>query len=526
MIHRPFLRFIPVVLFCMSASAARGDLAESIRAVIEAPEYRGASWGILVAELDSGKTLFEFNADKLFRPASTTKLYTVASALDALGADYRFVTPVRRRGEVDANGVLHGDLILVASGDLNMGGRAEKGDLLAFRDHDHTYAGFYSNSEITPQDPLAGLNTLASAIRESGIRRVDGDVLIDDRLFDSAEGTGSGPRRISPILINDNLIDITIRPGSAGSTARVQTRPETSAFRVDAQVDTVDAKAVTTITVTSPGAGRIVVRGQIAADHKPMLRVFEVEDPASFARTLLIEALRRAGISTTASALGENKGDALPSRDSTANLPQVAALKSAPFREAAKLILKVSHNLHASTLPLIVAAKGGGRTLDDGFRKERDFLKRASVDVDSISFGSGAGGSPADLTSPRATVQLLRYMSTRPDFEAYHKALPVLGVDGTLADAVDAKSTVRGKVQAKTGTLAMGNPLNGGAMLTSKAMAGYLTAANGKKLAFVIYLNNVPIHGEADMTRHGRTLGLLCEIIHREVRDVPRSGAR
>ena len=47
----------------------------------------------------------------------------------------------------------------------------------------------------------------------------------------------------------------------------------------------------------------------------------------------------------------------------------MAVLKSAPLSEAVKVTLKVSHNLYASTLPLLVAAKYGGRTLPDGMRR-------------------------------------------------------------------------------------------------------------------------------------------------------------
>src|SRR5207248_3658938 len=142
--------------------------------------------------------------------------------------------------------------------------------------------------------------------------------------------------------------------------------------------------------------------------------------------------------------------------------------QSPPLSESARLILKVSHNLHASTLPLIVAARKGKRTLDDGLHVQRDFLKHAGIDVETISFGGGAGGSRADYTTPRATVQLLRYMATRPDFAAYEAGLPVLGSDGTLHDAVAADSPARGKVRAKTGTLSWRDRRNGRTLLTSQ----------------------------------------------------------
>jgi len=163
---------------------------------------------------------------------------------------------------------------------------------------------------------------------------------------------------------------------------------------------------------------------------------------------------------------------------------------------------------------LLVAAKHGQRTLAEGLRRQHDFLARAGVDVETISFGGGAGGDSADFVTPRATVQLLRYMSGRPDFAAYEAALPILGQDGTLARAVPAESPVRGKAQAKTGTLFWDNKMNGGELLTSKALAGYLTAKSGRKLAFALFVNNVHTRSAADRDKIGQALGKICEIVH------------
>src|SRR5262245_17965778 len=129
-----------VVLCLLAVSQGRGadDLAGKIEAVINGPDYTQARWGILVVDLKTGKPLYEHNADRLFMPASVTKLYSCAAALTALGADHRFETPVYSRGTV-TGGQLKGDLILVAQGDLTLGGRAMSNGKLAFRDHDHIY---------------------------------------------------------------------------------------------------------------------------------------------------------------------------------------------------------------------------------------------------------------------------------------------------------------------------------------------------------------------------------------------------
>lgn len=504
---------VGLALVQFSVDCLAGDtLEDRLAAVTADPLYANAQWGILVADLASGETVYEHNADKLFAPASTTKLFSVAAALDALGADHRFQTPLYAHGELSDQGVLEGDLILVASGDLTLGGRTDAAGHLAFTNSDHTYAGFSSTAELTAPDPLAGLDELARQAAAAGLKQVCGDVAIDDRLFDRAEGTGSGPSLVTPILVNDNLIDLSIAPAVAGSPATVAWRPQSAAWQVDARVDTVAEGEETKVEVQSLGSGRIVVRGQIAAARQPLVRIVEVDDPASFARTLLIEALARQGISVEASALASNRPEALPPRDGYTMLKQVALLTSPPFAENARLILKVSHNLHASTLPLLVAAHHGRRTLSDGLQRQREFLKSAGVDVDSLSFGGAAGGDRADYVTPRAAVQLLRHMAGRPDYDAYLAALPVLGVDGTLATSAAEDSPARERVQAKTGTLIWENTMNGRFLLTSKALAGYLTTTSGRRLAFGMYVNNVHLDDSASTSRVGRDLARLCEV--------------
>lgn len=504
-----------VVFSCCLGAAPGGEpLAKQIEEVIDGPPFKQAHWGVLAVDLKTGDVLYARTPEKLFVPASVTKLFSVAAALDALGADYRFETPVYARGEIDAMGTLSGDLILAASGDLSLGGRTDEQGRIAFSNSDHIYADFDGNAVLTKPDPLAGLNEMARQIAAAGVRRVTGEVLVDDRLFDPASGTGSGPSQVTPIMVNDNLLDFLVTPSAAGEPAHVEWRPKTRSYRVDAHVDTVATDGKTRIRVVSAGEGRVVVRGQIAAGHAPLVGTYEVDDPASFARSLLIEALRRAEVAVEASPLKANPSASLPSKDEYAAMKRVALLTSPPFSESARLVLKVSHNLHASALPLLIAAKHGERTLAQGLHRQREFLAKAGLDVDTLSFGGSAGGDPADYVTPRATVQLLRYMSTRPDFAVYREGLPILGQDGTLARAAGPDNPARGKVQAKTGTLLWSNRMNGGHLLTSKSLAGYLTTAKGREVAFALFVNHVHTKSSAEREQIGKTLGKLCEILY------------
>src|SRR4030081_351901 len=134
-------------------------LAERIQKVIGRPEFARANFGIKFVSLDTGKVLYSLNSNKLFVPASTTKLLTEGTVLAKLGADYRFHTRIYRTAALDKKGKLKGDLILVASGDPNLSNRIRPDGTLAFVDEDHSY-----NGPALPGDPLLVINRLAKDV--------------------------------------------------------------------------------------------------------------------------------------------------------------------------------------------------------------------------------------------------------------------------------------------------------------------------------------------------------------------------
>jgi D-alanyl-D-alanine carboxypeptidase/D-alanyl-D-alanine-endopeptidase (penicillin-binding protein 4) len=507
------LVFAASILLSPSVHAA-DEVGTRFQEILHRPEYRHSRWGVLAVDAESGKPVLQHNADELFAPASVTKLFTSAAALIAFGPDYRFRTPVYRRGEL-VDHTLKGDLILVARGDPTMGGRTDPRGRLAYRNIDHTYASFVSTQpDVTETDPLAGLRALAEQVRQSGIRKVEGDVLIDGRMFAPALGSGSGPKLITPIMVNDNLLDVLISPGKAvGDRATWEVRPPNGFMQVDVDVETVAAEQKPNITVELAGLGRYVLRGSIPVDSRPVLRICAVTDPEQFARGLFIESLRRAGVSVKASALARPSAT-LPDKDSYAGLTTVARLESPPLAELLKVILKVSHNLYASTLPMLIAAQQGKRTLAEGLALEGNILRELGVDVQDLTLESGAGGGGCDRATPRCTVQLLQAMSRRSDFDVLRSALPVLGVDGTLYDAVGKDCPARGKVMAKTGTYVDTDLLNNRALLRSKSLAGVMTTKSGRRLVFAIFVNDVPLPAGVTSIREGKLLAHLCEILY------------
>jgi D-alanyl-D-alanine carboxypeptidase/D-alanyl-D-alanine-endopeptidase (penicillin-binding protein 4) len=494
------------------AHAEATSLAKQLDALIDGPDYKNATWGICVVNAKNGETVYERNPETMLAPASVTKLFSCAAALVAIGPDTTTETAVYQRGAKVGTKLL-GDLILVAAGDLTFGGRTKDGKLV-FKDKDHTYANAgFGDCELADSDPLAALNSLAKQIKDAGITQIDGEILVDDRLFVRTRGSGSGPDVVSPMLVNDNVVDVIITPGEKpGDPAKVTTRPESAFYQMDALVTTAEEKTVSTVQLLSVGPNQFAVRGKIAAGSKPLVRIYPIEDPAAFARTLFVEALRRNGVKPNAAVLRAATVN-LPSKDGYGSFTKVASFTSPPFHEAIRVTLKVSHNLYASTLPCLIAASKGLSTAEAGLREERKILEKLGVDVSQVSFGGGAGGAPSDYASARATVQLLQGMARRPEWDAYKAGLPILGVDGTLTEAVTETSPARGKVCGKTGTLVWFDLVNERVFLKSKALAGTMTTKAGTPLHFAMFVNNVPLPVGTGVGRESKLLGKLCEVL-------------
>jgi serine-type D-Ala-D-Ala carboxypeptidase/endopeptidase (penicillin-binding protein 4) len=469
-----------------------------------------------VADLETGESLLEINPDKLSVPASTTKLWSSAAALDAFGADYRFVTPVYQRGELGDDGVLEGDLILRAVGDPNLGGRVDANGRLAYTNEmDHTLAEFFDTAEVTPTNPVAGLEDLARQVAARGIRRVR-DVLVDNRLFDRQDPFYHEPVRPSAVMINDNIIDLIITPGkAAGEPASVMLSPSTAYVKVQTRVETTAAGQGTQVRVEKLSPTEFVVEGRIEQGRTPLVKIIWIEEPQDFARVLLIKCLEAQGVQVERRKVSPSSQEQLPEEEAYENLPVAARHTSTPFSETLRVVLKVSHNTMADILPVLLASRTGGQGVQAGMRIQGEFIRSIGIDLDAVSLADGSGGSPVNLVTPRAVLQLLQVMAKRTDFPTYQEALPILGVDGTLAHAVRPDSPVRGKVQAKTGTYINGDSLlDGSILMTSKALAGYMTARSGRKLAFAIFLNRVLLPSIPEVMRQGEVLGSVCEAVY------------
>jgi D-alanyl-D-alanine carboxypeptidase/D-alanyl-D-alanine-endopeptidase (penicillin-binding protein 4) len=479
---------------------AQAELGPKVAKIMNSKLYRYGEWGYLEVDPSDGSTVRSLGPpDRLYIPGSSTKLFTVSAALDDLGFDHRFKTPVYAQGEVK-NDTLRGDLVLVASGDLTMGGRTAPNGSVSYTNIDHTYADSVPGATLTPENPLAGLNEIAEQVHKSGINLVDGDVIIDSRLFDLSPDTSVNAFSFNapnlnpmprPITINDNLIDVEVAPGKVGEAPKVvKWRPQVAPYHLEMQAKTVAADKPTTLSVSPQTDGPIVVSGNIAADAGNQLRVAAVDDPAAFARTALIEALERAGVSVSASPTGPNASSKLPKKGSYKADDQIAVYESPPFSEYAKLILKVSHNYGANLNVCLMAVKAGSTDCNDGFPVMKKFFEKAGVDTDQVALADGRGGNPTDRFTPKAATDMLSYWLEQPQAKTFREMQPELGVNGGLAtDCKDCPA--KGKVFAKPGTVALPDYVNQN-LLDNESLGGYLEASPGRYHVFYLVVNGVP----------------------------------
>jgi D-alanyl-D-alanine carboxypeptidase/D-alanyl-D-alanine-endopeptidase (penicillin-binding protein 4) len=457
-----------------------------MREVLSRPVFKTSTFGVLVAHVKTGNIIFEYGADKLLAPASNTKLVSAAGALAALGKDFRFETIVVATGPVK-DGVLEGDLVLVAGGDPNLSGRIA-GDRLLFEDKDHSYAGFYDAS-LVPGDPLKVVKDLALQVTRAGIARVRGDVVVDDGLFAETQDDFVGP--VSAACVNDNLIDVTVHPGARpGDPARIEFQPQGSSVHVTSTAVTGATGAETDLWL-EPGDGvaSFTAGGVIAADSNPVLRTASFRNPALAAAGFLADALAARKVEVSGKPRQARHGPAKYGAHTV-----VARHRSPPFAECLRVILKVSQNLHATMLPVAVGALKGERAdRRAGYRVIHDLFAARGLDMDAVLLQSGSGGGRADALSARWLVALLREMAARADFPVFLEALPLGGADGTLASAFT-DEVFANRVRAKTGTLVYRGALNDNWIYLSKSLSGYLDLRSKERpddlLAFSIIIAN------------------------------------
>ena len=496
------------------------SLTASVERIMGRPEYKHALWGIEFYDADAGRVLYAINEEKLMTPGSTTKLLSVGTALTMLGGSHRFHTRVYRTGDIGKDGTLRGDVILVASGDPNLSQRMQPDGSLAFENTDHSYSGTAATRAV-PGDPLLAIRQLADQVAAHGIKRIRGRVLVDATLFPGYSTLKTGTA-VSPICINDNVVDLTIGPGAAlDAPATLTVSPANTYMRFVNRVTTAAAGGHEDLDMDegvhgADGTLTFTMSGTYPLSQQPFLYDSPIPEPVVFARTVFADALHERGIAIDRKVPSTAIDFAAAARQYTdANL--IAEHVSATAAEMAKVILKVSQNTHADTLPLLLGALFGKANGENGYDLERKWLQKEGLDLSGTQQNDGAGKN-AHLTAA-FMVSYLRMMSKRQDFQPFYDALPILGKDGTLFD-IQTGSAAAGHVHAKTGTTYVADPLNRKILVTGKGLAGYMTTASGKRLILAVYVNNVAVSDGPDEGAHsvGQVLGEIAAAAYDTVR--------
>jgi D-alanyl-D-alanine carboxypeptidase/D-alanyl-D-alanine-endopeptidase (penicillin-binding protein 4) len=458
-------------------------------------------WGILIADAETGETLYEQNSDKYFVPASNMKLFTTALALAKLGTDYRFHTTLESREAVSPEGILGGDLVLVGRGDPNLSNRKFP----------------YELKEEFDGPPEKALAELADKLVLKGVKEISGDVIGDDSYF-PRERYPSGweiddmvwefGAAISAIVVDDNTVSLMLTPGQeAGQPVQASVNPATPDFTVENDVTTSasDLKSDLRL-IRDPGSNVVLVKGTMPAKGPARKLVLAIEEPALHAATLLKQLLQDRGVKVSGVARARHQ---VP--DSPEPPVVLAEHVSVALGDSVKLVNKISQNLHAEMLLRTSARQAGiWNTPEELAKFPEDFYTLAGIQEGDVMQTDGSGLSRHDLITPRAVVTLLNYAQAQSWFDSYYGSLPLAGVDGTLEERMK-NSAAAGRIHAKTGSVEH-----------VRTLSGFAETPGGRRLIFSFLSNNQggKNHEAAD------AIGGLCVAMVEEFNTVPPKRAQ
>jgi serine-type D-Ala-D-Ala carboxypeptidase/endopeptidase (penicillin-binding protein 4) len=463
--------FAPVLMLALVACAparpaaapASGTLAAlgpEIQRTFDDTAFAHAHWGVVVRSLSTGETVYRRNGEKLFIPASNVKLITGATALEALGPDFRHRTEIAAAGAVQG-GVLRGDLLVRAGGDPTISAR------------------FHADAR-TP------FRAWADSLRSRGVVRIAGAIVaIDDYFDDVPYGRGwtwddlhraySAP--IAGLQLDEGSFRLQLFPGRVvGAPALVSLDPPTGHVRVLNHAVTVAAGQAAHLAFGYDEADMLVVTGQVPHDTIALEVSVAVREPVRYFVTVLRETLREAGIQVDGPALvwGDREEQA-------ATPPRYAPLfvhHSAPLREIIPAFMKPSQNQMAEMVLKTLgrelrgegSAAAAGEVIDSMFAAWQ-------LPPERLLLADGSGLSRYNFTSPDLLLALLERMTHSPNWDVWYPSLTIAGIDGTLRNRMR-DTPAEANVHAKTGTLA-----------NVRALSGYVTTADGERLIFSMIVN-------------------------------------
>lgn len=449
-------RFIALFVFSLSflTLTAQHGFENRLNILLNKPEYRNATVGIQVSDIVSDENIFSLNANRLLIPASTMKLVTTASALEILGADYLFKTILAYSGKIEKNGILNGDLLVKGGADPALGSEY-------FKDY---YFEFLKN--------------WAKQIKAAGIRKVNGNLVLDGSIYDSEKvpatwiwedlgnyyGAGA-----NAFTVYDNLFRITFQSSvKAGDPTKIiATYPLIEGINIRNEVLSSEKNSDNAYVFGSPLDKSRVVRGTIPANRTAFTIKAAIPNPEEILATDFQNALANEGIFFSGKISFAQAGH---------KKNQTVFIQESPtLAEIAKVLNHESVNLFAEHfLKQIAVEKEGAGNRGKAIDLVCNYWKGKGLQIEEIFMEDGSGLSHFNAVSPAFFVRLLKYMANN---DAFVNSLPLAG---------------KGTLDRFNPTLFSGNTLRAksGSMTRVRCYAGYLNTDKGNKLAFSIMFNH------------------------------------
>ncbi len=434
-----------------------------------------AKVGISVVDVSSGETIFAKNGDTLMNPASNAKIITAACALKTLGPEYRFTTSIHGRRD---GSVIRGPIYL-------------KG---------------HADPTLTTKD----LWRMVRALTSSGVRRIEGGVVVDDTFFDrenlpyaydqqkNEDAAFRAPT--GAVSLNHNTVQVTISPGvQAMSKARVFVEPPGFGDLNNDTVTVTEGAASPKISITRlETRSRIRVWGQIPLGARPVTYTKRIDSPSHLAGHGLKAVLESSGIAVG----GGVQTGVLPP-----GTPTLATHRSNPLSAILYASGKTSNNFVTETVLKTIgaeASKEPGTWLGSIERAEQ-VLSTWGLEKGSYQYRNGSGLFDANRFSANQFVTVLRAVAMDTGIRSEFMAqLATGGVDGTLASRYQGAGRKR-HVRAKTGTLA-----------DVSTLSGYVSNPDGTRLiAFSILVNNAPGYVSAARSYQEKLVSAIADFLNK-----------
>lgn len=448
----------------LPTAGVAADLTRGIDGVLAGKTASKMKVGVHVTLMPSGKVLYTRRADEPFIPASNVKLVTTASALHHLTPEFAFRTLFYADGRMLRSGVLQGDLVIQGDGDPNISGRFHHGDV-----------------QHLPR-------VWAKILRRRGIRRITGDLVADDTIFDREYVCPTWPRSqlhkwyaapVAGLSFNDNCLDIVITPTREGKRVHVRLKPDTRYFHINNQIVTTASSKLARkrglFISRQLGTNNVILKGAYYLRRAPDRFFVTVHEPPLYLATVLAEEMARAGIRLEGTVRLARPGRARITPDDA----RVHIIHVSNLRDTVSVSNKRSQSFYAEQLLKRTGAACFGKgTFETGAKAAEAYLKGIGIRPGSCVMADGGGLSRASRFSPAQFTAVLSHAYNARYGKEYVNSLSLSGIDLSMRKRL-ADAAYRGKVAAKTGTL------NG-----VVALSGYVFNRHGKVLAFSVLVNN------------------------------------